>query len=193
MVSWKADLYQLTLHFPSSFDPPPPNSAFPCDSKNGWHCWRSWLGGRHVDAFIPIPTALVSFYWVIFFQGLRSPGSRDHLSPSALSSLWVAMISHLLLVFIPLLTCQWLASSLKPLTLIDEPNVFIWDLMIPKSQTTFIFHFRSTGRKIVLWNSYPTIFSLIMTIKIKFFKAFTLLLHGKPCNSKHFINLIKSS
>lgn len=41
----------------------------------GDHGWE----GRHVDAFIPIPTALVSFNWVIFFQGLRSPGSGDHL------------------------------------------------------------------------------------------------------------------
>ena len=176
MVSWEADLYQLKLHFPSSFDfPPAPLLLFHGIQKNGWHSQEMMAGGGLAGAFIPSPTAVVSLYWVIFFQGSRSLGSGDHLSSSAPSSLWGAMTSHLLLVFIPLLICLFITSSLKPLTLIDEPTVFIWDPMIPKNQKTFIFHFRSTGRKTLLWNSYPTIFSLIMTIKIKVFKAFTLL------------------
>ena len=171
----------------------PPTSAFPWDSKNGQHLQEIMAGRQKSWDIYSYSHCSGQFLLGNLLPGLEVTGFWGSFSSSAPSSLWVAMTSHLLLVLISLLTCLWIISSLKPLTLIDEWTVFIWDLMIPKSQATFIFHFRSTGRKTVLWNSYPTIFSLIMTIKIKLFKAFALVLCGKPCNSKCFINLIKSS
>ena len=199
MVSWEADLYQLKLHFPSFFDSsPPPPPALPLllfrgIQKNGWHLQEIMAGMEthwgiysyfHSSGQFLLGNLLPGFeitgFWgsSLFLCPFKPMGGNDFPPPVSVHTPPHLSVNN----FFTEASCTYRWTNCFHLRPDDSKN-----------QTTFIFHFRSTGRKTVLWNSYPTIFSLIMTIKIKVFKAFTLLLCGKPCNSKHFINLIKSS